>query len=74
MQESRVLADNLQKERLKLPLDNQLFDFVSKLRVGDKKNMDVIIKLVNERKTDEGETVFRIKLIDAKLSKLARLE
>ena len=46
MQESRVLADNLQKERLKLPLDNQLFDFVSKLRVGDKKNMDVIVKLV----------------------------
>lgn len=74
MQGSRTLAEDKIKERLKLPLDNQLFDFIGKLQVGDKKNMDIVAKLISERKTENGEMIYRIKIIDATLNKIARLE
>ena len=69
MEESRVMSKQTEKEKITFDLNS--FDFIPKMRVGDKGYMDLegIISIIRQG-TEDIERVFKIH--KAKLNKMAR--
>jgi hypothetical protein len=73
MQGSRVVADNEVSRKVELFLPNEAFDFVTKLKVGEKgfMSIDGIVSSIFM----DGENIKRnVSIVDAKLNKAIRIK
>lgn len=72
MEGNRVLAENFKKRKVRIILNNKLFDFAKNLRVGEKGILDVQGRISSEKKLDNDQIIKTFKITNARLIKNVR--
>jgi len=73
MQTNRIMPEIETQKKPNIWLNNEVFDFVNKLKVGDSGLLKATLILNSERQ-DGGEVIKSLRIVDLKQAKKARKE
>ena len=73
MESSRTLAEDMKVEKPVITFDYKEFEFAKNMKLKDKGQMDIKAKVVSESLDDKKNITKRIRILEAKLKKTARI-